>query len=108
MARPNKPYKCSICPKQFNSQELYTQHVIKHRTLPYRCNSCNAAYPKQLDLINHQKTCRVANANAPAASTFPSTASDLGLPVVDLRKPQVLANLTRLGIQHYIPLARVS
>ncbi|XP_036140734.1 histone acetyltransferase KAT6A isoform X2 [Monomorium pharaonis] len=103
---PRALLTCQVCDKNFQNQDMLTQHMATHRTtskLLHRCNLCPAQYPTVQALTTHKQTYhKEVDAVAQNGGT------ELALPVVDLKSPHVLNRLANLGIHSYIPLSQLS
>lgn len=67
------------------------------RALPHQCDLCPAQYPSMRTLVIHRRQYHKAGPQ-----------SELGVPIVDLSQPTVLARLAGLGIHSYIPLPQAT
>ncbi|XP_046831303.1 uncharacterized protein LOC124429718 isoform X2 [Vespa crabro] len=97
---------CQMCDKNFQNQEMLSQHLANHRLLNklnHKCNLCTAQYPSAHALISHKQTY-----HREPDPTSPNGNIELAIPVVDLKSSHVLNRLTNLGIQSYIPLSQLS
>ncbi|XP_054010133.1 uncharacterized protein LOC128893301 isoform X1 [Hylaeus anthracinus] len=110
MVRRGRPPRalltCQVCDKNFQNQELLTQHMATHRApskLLHKCNLCPAQYPTAQALITHKQAY-----HKEVDTVAQNGGAELALPVVDLKSPHVLNRLSNLGIQSYIPLAQLS
>ncbi|KAL6443301.1 hypothetical protein ACFW04_002889 [Cataglyphis niger] len=103
---PRALLTCQICDKNFQNQDMLTQHMATHRTtskLLHRCNLCPAQYPTVQALTTHKQTY-----HKEVDTMAQNGGAELALPVVDLKSPHVLNRLSNLGIQSYIPLSQLS
>ncbi|XP_076635373.1 uncharacterized protein LOC143348704 isoform X2 [Colletes latitarsis] len=103
---PRALLTCQVCDKNFQNQELLTQHMATHRAsskLLHKCNLCPAQYPTAQALITHKQAY-----HKEVDTVAQNGGAELALPVVDLKSPHVLNRLSNLGIQSYIPLAQLS
>ncbi|XP_076668794.1 uncharacterized protein LOC143369150 isoform X2 [Andrena cerasifolii] len=103
---PRALLTCQVCDKNFQNQEMLTQHMAAHRApskLLHKCNLCPAQYPTALALITHKQAY-----HKEVDTVAQNGGAELALPVVDLKSPHVLNRLSNLGIQSYIPLSQLS
>ncbi|XP_011701186.1 PREDICTED: uncharacterized protein LOC105457923 isoform X4 [Wasmannia auropunctata] len=103
---PRALLTCQVCDKNFQNQDMLTQHMATHRTtskLLHRCNLCPAQYPTVQALTTHKQTY-----HKEVDTVAQNGGTELALPVVDLKSPHVLNRLANLGIQSYIPLSQLS
>ncbi|XP_076177505.1 uncharacterized protein LOC143151898 isoform X4 [Ptiloglossa arizonensis] len=103
---PRALLTCQVCDKNFQNQELLTQHMATHRApskLLHKCNLCPAQYPTAQALITHKQAY-----HKEVDTVAQNGGAELALPVVDLKSPHALNRLSNLGIQSYIPLAQLS
>ncbi|XP_011638137.1 bromodomain-containing protein 4-like isoform X2 [Pogonomyrmex barbatus] len=103
---PRAMLTCQVCDKNFQNQDMLTQHMATHRTtskLLHRCNLCPAQYPTVQALTTHKQTY-----HKEVDTVTQNGGTELALPVVDLKSPHVLNRLANLGIQSYIPLSQLS
>ncbi|CAL1687882.1 unnamed protein product [Lasius platythorax] len=103
---PRALLTCQVCDKNFQNQDMLTQHMATHRTtskLLHRCNLCPAQYPTVQALTTHKQTY-----HKEVDTVAQNGGAELALPVVDLKSPHVLNRLSSLGIQSYIPLSQLS
>ncbi|XP_070163829.1 R3H domain-containing protein 1 isoform X2 [Polyergus mexicanus] len=103
---PRALLTCQICDKNFQNQDILTQHMATHRTtskLLHKCNLCPAQYPTVQALTTHKQTY-----HKEVDTMAQNGGAELALPVVDLKSPHVLNRLSNLGIQSYIPLSQLS
>ncbi|XP_020293664.1 uncharacterized protein LOC109859640 isoform X2 [Pseudomyrmex gracilis] len=103
---PRALLTCQVCDKNFQNQDMLTQHMATHRTtskLLHRCNLCPAQYPTAQALSTHKQTY-----HKEVDTVAQNGGAELALPVVDLKSPHVLNRLANLGIQSYIPLSQLS
>nr|XP_012234733.1 PREDICTED: histone acetyltransferase KAT6A-like isoform X2 [Linepithema humile] len=103
---PRTLLTCQVCDKNFQNQDMLTQHMASHRTtskLLHRCNLCPAQYPTVQALTTHKQTY-----HKEVDTVAQNGGTELALPVVDLKSPHVLNRLANLGIQSYIPLSQLS
>ncbi|XP_018304482.1 uncharacterized protein [Mycetomoellerius zeteki] len=103
---PRALLTCQVCDKNFQNQDMLTQHMATHRTtskLLHRCNLCPAQYPTVQALTTHKQTY-----HKEVDTVAQNGGTELALPVVDLKSPHVLNRLANLGIQNYIPLSQLS
>ncbi|XP_072751513.1 uncharacterized protein [Anoplolepis gracilipes] len=103
---PRALLTCQVCDKNFQNQDMLTQHMATHRTiskLHHRCNLCPAQYPTVQALTTHKQTY-----HKEVDTVAQNGGAELALPVVDLKSPHVLNRLSNLGIQSYIPLSQLS
>ncbi|XP_070526711.1 uncharacterized protein [Cardiocondyla obscurior] len=103
---PRALLTCQVCDKNFQNQDMLTQHMASHRTtskLLHRCNLCPAQYPTVQALTTHKQTY-----HKEVDTVAQNGGTELALPVVDLKSPHVLNRLVNLGIQSYIPLSQLS
>ncbi|KAG4067672.1 hypothetical protein HA402_005444 [Bradysia odoriphaga] len=100
-----KTMTCPIkdCNEVFASQDSLNRHMQRGHKTPQlrinRCRLCPAKFSSAEGLIMHQKKVH---------RVFKTTASELGLPVVDLRNEQTRTKLASLGIYNYIPLSHLN
>ncbi|CAL7946490.1 unnamed protein product [Xylocopa violacea] len=97
---------CQVCEKNFQNQEMLTQHMATHRApskLLHKCNLCPAQYPTVQALTTHKQAY-----HKEVDTVAQNGGAELALPVVDLKSPHVLNRLSNLGIQSYIPLSQLS
>lgn len=53
----NRNFKCPICGKKYQTQELLEQHIEKHSgEKPFKCTQCDKSYNNKIDLKRHAKT----------------------------------------------------
>lgn len=101
-----KAMPCPVkdCTEVFATQENLNRHMQRGHKAPQLrancCRLCSARFSSPEGLIVHQK--KVHRVSQPA------TASELGLPVVDLKNEQTRSKLATLGIYHYIPLSHLN
>ncbi|XP_033341137.2 uncharacterized protein LOC117229093 isoform X1 [Megalopta genalis] len=103
---PRSMLTCQVCDKNFQNQEMLTQHMATHRApskLLHKCNLCPAQYPTAQALITHKQAY-----HKEVDTVAQNGGAELALPVVDLKSPHVLNRLSNLGIQSYIPLSQLS
>ncbi|XP_011865197.1 PREDICTED: altered inheritance of mitochondria protein 3-2-like isoform X2 [Vollenhovia emeryi] len=103
---PRALLTCQVCDKNFQNQDMLTQHMATHRTtskLLHRCNLCPAQYPTVQALTTHKQAY-----HKEVDTVAQNGGTELALPVVDLKSPHVLNRLANLGIQSYIPLSQLS
>ncbi|XP_032683114.1 uncharacterized protein LOC116849745 isoform X2 [Odontomachus brunneus] len=103
---PRALLTCQVCDKNFQNQDMLTQHMANHRTtskLLHKCNLCPAQYPTAQALATHKQTY-----HKEVDTVAQNGGAELALPVVDLKSPHVLNRLANLGIQSYIPLSQLS
>ncbi|XP_076244581.1 uncharacterized protein LOC143185456 isoform X2 [Calliopsis andreniformis] len=103
---PRALLTCQVCDKNFQNQEILTQHMATHRApskLLHKCNLCPAQYPTANALITHKQAY-----HKEVDTVAQNGGAELALPVVDLKSPHVLNRLSNLGIQSYIPLSQLS
>lgn len=103
---PRALLTCQVCDKNFQNQDMLTQHMATHRAtskLLHRCNLCPAQYPTIQALTTHKQTY-----HKEVDTVAQNGGAELALPVVDLKSPHVLSRLSNLGIQSYIPLSQLS
>ncbi|XP_015435465.1 PREDICTED: uncharacterized protein LOC107191034 isoform X3 [Dufourea novaeangliae] len=103
---PRAMLTCQVCDKNFQNQEILTQHMATHRApskLLHKCNLCPAQYPTAQALITHKQAY-----HKEVDTVAQNGGAELALPVVDLKSPHVLSRLSNLGIQSYIPLSQLS
>ncbi|XP_076279553.1 uncharacterized protein LOC143208744 isoform X2 [Lasioglossum baleicum] len=103
---PRSMLTCQVCDKNFQNQEMLTQHMATHRApskLLHKCNLCPAQYPTAQALITHKQAY-----HKEVDTVAQNGGAELALPVVDLKSPHVLSRLSNLGIQSYIPLSQLS
>ncbi|XP_029156326.1 bromodomain-containing protein 4-like isoform X1 [Nylanderia fulva] len=103
---PRALLTCQVCDKNFQNQDMLTQHMATHRTtskLIHKCNLCPAQYPTVQALTTHKQTY-----HKEVDTVAQNGGAELALPVVDLKSPHVLNRLSNLGIQSYIPLSQLS
>ncbi|XP_011343676.1 bromodomain-containing protein 4 isoform X2 [Ooceraea biroi] len=103
---PRALLTCQVCDKNFQNQDILTQHMATHRTtskLLHKCNLCPAQYPTIQALATHKQTY-----HKEVDTMAQNGGAELALPVVDLKSPHVLNRLANLGIQSYIPLSQLS
>ncbi|XP_031839398.1 uncharacterized protein LOC116429967 isoform X2 [Nomia melanderi] len=103
---PRSLLTCQVCDKNFQNQEMLTQHMATHRApskLLHKCNLCPAQYPTAQALITHKQAY-----HKEVDTVAQNGGAELALPVVDLKSPHVLSRLSNLGIQSYIPLSQLS
>jgi len=60
-----------------------------------RCNLCNAQYPTQAALQQHESVVHKMTSPGPA---------ELAIPVINMSDTAAVSKLAALGIRHYIPL----
>lgn len=100
-----KAMTCPIkdCTEVFATQDNLNRHMQRGHRAPQlrinRCRLCPAKFSSPEGLIMHQKKVH---------RVFKTTASELGLPVVDLRNEQTRSKLASLGIYNYIPLGHLN
>lgn len=100
-----KAITCHVkdCTEVFATQENLNRHMQRGHKAPQlrinRCRLCPAKFSSAEGLIMHQKKVH---------RVFKTTASELGLPVVDLRNEQTRSKLASLGIYNYIPLSHLN
>lgn len=63
--------------------------------LPFKCDLCPAQYPKALGLQNHRQTYHKASGSM----------CEYGIPLINLKTPNVMQRLNSFGIYNYIPLS---
>ncbi|XP_061932110.1 uncharacterized protein LOC108003584 isoform X3 [Apis cerana] len=103
---PRALLTCQVCDKNFQNQEMLTQHMATHRApskLLHKCNLCPAQYPTVQALTTHKQAY-----HKEVDTVAQNGGAELALPVVDLKSPHVLNRLSNLGIQSYIPLSQLS
>ncbi|CAK9805813.1 hypothetical protein ANTQUA_LOCUS4575 [Anthophora quadrimaculata] len=103
---PRALHICQVCDKNFQNQDMLTQHMATHRApskLLHKCNLCSAQYPTAQALITHKQAY-----HKEVDTVAQNGGAELALPVVDLKSPHVLNRLSNLGIQSYIPLSQLS
>ncbi|XP_033353790.1 myb-like protein I isoform X6 [Bombus vosnesenskii] len=103
---PRALLTCQVCDKNFQNQEMLTQHMATHRApskLLHKCNLCPAQYPTAQALTTHKQAY-----HKEVDTVAQNGGAELALPVVDLKSPHVLNRLSNLGIQSYIPLSQLS
>lgn len=100
-----KAMACPVkdCTEVFATQENLNRHMQRGHRAPQlrinRCRLCPAKFSSPEGLVMHQKKVH---------RVFKTTASELGLPVVDLRNEQTRSKLAALGIYNYIPLGHLN
>lgn len=96
------------CNEVFASQDSLNRHLQRGHKMPpstnqqlrvNRCRLCPAKFSSAEGLILHQKKVH---------RVFKTTASELGLPVVDLSNEETRSKLAALGICNYIPLSHLN
>lgn len=101
-----KAMACPVkdCTEVFATQENLNRHMQRGHRAPQlrinRCRLCPAKFSSPEGLMMHQKKVHRVSPSA--------TASELGLPVVDLKNEQTRSKLAALGIYNYIPLSHLS
>lgn len=73
------------------------QRPVQKRGLPYRCDLCSAQYPSMAELTKHRQIYHKTNGSC-----------EIGVPLIDLKVPNVINKLSSLGIFNYIPLPGAS
>ena len=54
---PERPFKCTLCPKSFNQRINLNNHIRTHTgEKPYTCSICFKTFSQRTTLKNHQRT----------------------------------------------------
>lgn len=71
----------------------------------FRCNQCTASFSTESDLGQHKSTFHRGRNTAGATATGNVTATDMVIPVVDLKQQHTISRLRSLGISNFIPIS---
>ena len=58
-----KPYKCIICPAEFNQEQFLIRHIKSHTgadtvvMVPFKCSQCQQQFSAIKDYNEHKQTC---------------------------------------------------
>ena len=79
----DKPYKCEVCPKQFNHKTDLRRHMCLHTgEKPFSCEVCGKGFIREDRMVKHAETHKKKAAGAAAA------AAHTGMATVQVGPPQ--------------------